>query len=193
MLHKASVCPPIEVIMHNGDLSKKYCSCINGPFDTCMEGNLGATNWKVTDHSPTQVKGGAKGTKQRANRPVEASSPAQEVAQLRTKGWRPNNADRRHEHVASLMLEHSSTVNETVTNVKKCVTGIGEQLQTCDQEAFLLDRAMNIQRSWDERFVSMAAQGIPLDIIMSYLRNRLGVEDANQEVMTLQEALRRSR
>lgn len=69
---------------------------------------------------------------QRANRPDEASSPARKAAELRTKGRRPNNVDQRHEQVVSLMLEQSSTVNEPDTNVCKCITDIGKQLQTCD-------------------------------------------------------------
>ena len=193
MQHKASVCPPGEVIMQNVDPSTKYLSCTDGPFDTCMEGSLGETNCKVTDDSPTQITDDAKGSKQKANRPDEASSPARKAANIRAKGRRPSNADRRHEQVVSLMLEQSSTVNETVTNVSKCITDIGKQLQTCDQEAFVLDRAMKIQRSWDERFAFMAAQNIPLDVITSYIGSRPAAEDAIQEVMTLQEALRKNR
>ena len=85
MQHKASVCPPGKVIMQNVDPSTKYLSCTDGPFDTCMEGSLGETNCKVTDDSPTQVTNDAKGSKQKANRPDEASSPARKAAMLGAK------------------------------------------------------------------------------------------------------------
>lgn len=192
MQHKASVCPPREVIMQNCDPSTKYLSCIDGPSDTCMEGSLGALGCKVNNDSPTTVAGGGKSNRQRSSRPDEASSPARKPSHPSSKGRRPSNADRRHDQVVSLMMEQSSTVNETVTNVSKCITDIQKQLQTGDHEAFILDRAMKIQRSWDERFAFMAAQNIPLDVITSYIGSRPCAEDAIQQVMTLQEALRKN-
>lgn len=192
MQHKASVCPPGEVIMQNCDPSTKYLSCIDGPYETCMEGNPDALGCKINNDSPTTVPDGQNSNRKRSSRPDEANTPARKSSRHSFQGRRPSNADRRHDQVVSLMLEQSSTVNETVTNVSKCITDIQKQLQTADQEAFILDRAMKIQRDWDERFAFMAVSNIPIDVITSYIGTRPCAEDAIQQVMTLQEALRKN-
>lgn len=90
------------------------------------------------------------------------------------------------------MMEQSSTVQETVTHVTKSITDLQAKLPTNDREALILDRAMKIQRSWDERFAFLAAQSIPLEVMTSCIGPRPTADEAIQQVMSLQEALRKN-
>eukprot|EP00963_Diacronema_lutheri_P004508 scaffold341_cov368-Pavlova_lutheri.AAC.15 len=192
MLHRASVCPPSQVILQNCTPSTKYVSCTDGPSQVCMDGKSGDVQCKVYENSPTAATDGIDYSKKKSTRPDEASSPVRKAAPPMPKGRRPSNADRRHDQVVSIMMEQSSTVQETVTHVTKSITDLQAKLQTNDREALILDRALKIQRSWDERFAFLAAQSIPLEVITSYIGPRPTADEAIQQVMSLQEALRKN-
>lgn len=191
MQSRASVCPPPQIILQNCTPSTKYVSCTDGPSEVCMDGSSGDLECKVYENSPNVATTGID-YKKKSNRRDEASSPVRKAAEAVPKGRRPSNADRRHDQVVSLMLEQSSTVQETVTHVTKCITDLQGKLQTNDREALVLDRAMKIQRSWDERFAFLAAQSIPLEVITSYIGLRPTADEAIQQVMSLQEAIRKN-
>lgn len=192
MQHRPSVIPPADIIMENCDTNTKYDTCVASPPDLGMDARFLDPHLQDIDETLKMAQLGKDGKKRKSDRVDEASSPKSKPANLLSKGRRPSNVDRRHEEVLSTMMEQSGTVNETVTNVSKCITAMQQQLQSGDREAQILDRALKIQRSWDERFTFLIAQEIPREVILDRIGRRPTAVEAIQEVRTLQEALRQS-
>eukprot|EP00963_Diacronema_lutheri_P000045 scaffold1_cov375-Pavlova_lutheri.AAC.45 len=192
MPHRALVCPSPQIIPETCRPSTKYVSCTDKPSQVCMDGKSQDSPCKVYENSPTATTDSNDYNKKKSTRPNEASSPVCKAAPLLPKGKRPSNANRRHEQVVSNMMEQSGTGQETVTHVTKSITDLQAKLQTNDREALILDRAMKIQRSWDERFAFLAAHSIPIEVITSYIGPKPTADEAIQRVMSLREALRKN-
>lgn len=192
MLRRPSVCPPANVVLQ---------SCIKAerPSPTALT----QVDDKSVDDSPSllresnivsqpTIETNMEGNNKRSARNDEAHSPVRPPQALGNKGRRPSNADRRHGEVLTAMAEHSSTTHESFSKVVTSITTMQKQLQTQDAEAQVLDRALRIQNNWEERYMFLLAQKFSPAVIISQIGEKPTAEQAIQQVLTLQETLRKS-
>ena len=57
----------------------------------------------------------------------------------------------------------------------------------------ILDRAVKLHTSWDDKFTVLSAQKVSLDVIISKLGPRRSDEEAINKVMSLEQVLARKR
>ena len=191
--NKPSVCPPPGIVLQT---RAPYEKVDEAPVGDVQDGGLedaAFTDILSNDASPTTYKTCGNECNKRSARDDEADSPQRPTRPASKKGRRPSSADRRHEEMLSSMLDQSSTVNETLGNIRTSITEMHKQLQTSDSEKLMIDRAQKIQRDWDELFAFYCTQQVPHDVIIQQLGPRPSEAEALQEALSWQESARQTR
>lgn len=191
MLCRPSVCPPRATILQStaGLIDQPAYVPVDVPQGNSMDNRSGLHESQKENNPPPELNTPSK--KKRSARQDEANSPPRHDLPQR-KGRRPSNADRRHTDIMYAMQEHTTATSESFRDVTTCITTLQQQLQVGDMEAQVLDRALKIQTNWEERYTFLVSQKIPPPDIISQIGQKPTAEEAVQQVLNLQEVLRKT-
>lgn len=190
MMHRPSVSPPPGIVLQT---SHEQVKCLpHGPVT--LEDNSPHTDAQIfqnsfEDFSPDDDHSNKENLK-RSNRPDEASSPTK---LHKSKGRRPSHTAQRHADILVVLNEHSRVTNNNFKQAINSITEMQKELQTKDMNNQILDRAVKLQTSWDDRFTILSAQKLSPEVIISKLGPRPSDEEAIDKVISLEQVLARKR
>lgn len=185
MLHRPSVCPPRGIVLQTSHNQVK-CALYT---QATVEDDNPHPNAQDVQHSdgecPPHIANDKENPK-RSKRPDEAGSPAN---LQKSKGRRPSHATQRHDDILAVLKEHTQVSNNNLKQAINSITEMQKELQTKDMDNQILDRAVRIQTSWEDRYTILSAQKLPHDVIISKLGPRPTDEEAIDKVMSLERTL----
>ena len=126
--NKPSVCPPPSIVLRTRAPYEKVDEApVSGVKDDGLE-DAAFTDILSNDASPTTYETCGNECNKRSPCDDEVDSPQRPTRLASKKGRRPSSEDRRHEEMLSSMLDQSSTMNETLGNIRTSTTEMHKQL-----------------------------------------------------------------